>query len=126
MPAGQNKIKNPQPLSHMLTHHAKGLKPVAAALSLGYLNELQPRGWDIDQAGNPKTGGRNGTGFGAKSYFIEKGSKQYHFRPDGWDNAIRSYTEIVAKDSYRNGRVVARMKSDLDVMRFIRARVAES
>src|SRR6476660_4318805 len=97
---GTNKIKNSGPLAHALAHHARELAPLAQVLGFCYLTELQPRGWDIDQAGNPRYGGKAGKGFGARSYFISKGGREYHFRPGGLgpDN---KYHEIEVRDRYR-------------------------
>ena len=103
-------VRNPETLTHAMSHHAKGLEPIVGALALGILIELEPLGWTIRQSGT-----------GAQSYSLRKGAKQYHFRPGG-----NPYSEIIVKDRYQRGSIVAVLRSRADALRFIRDRVAES
>lgn len=100
-------VRKPESLTHALADHARALEPIVGVLALGILLELVPLGWTVRKSKS-----------GALSVSIRKGSHQYHFR------AERPYTEILVKDAWKNGAVVATIATRTDALRFIRELVA--
>src|SRR5260221_11695634 len=104
------KVRNPESLTHALSHHARELEPIVGVLALGILTQLMPVGWTLRQSGT-----------GAQSFALNKEGKEYHFRPGD-----APYREILVKDHYQLGNVVTVIKSRADALQFIRDRVNES
>jgi hypothetical protein len=106
-------VRNSRTLMHDLAHHAKELQPVVGTLAIGMKLQLDDLGWELNQVKE-----------GSNSYFIKnkRVGKQYHFRVGG----TRGKMFIFVMDSYFKGVKVDTIRTRVDAIRFIQARVAES
>jgi hypothetical protein len=94
-------------LMHALAHHGDGAFGPAGMLAVGYLTELEPRGWKARQSRT-----------GAASWSFRRGSEQFHFRP-GRSKPRGPIDAVIVKDRYQNGKIVATLRTRLDAIRFV-------
>jgi hypothetical protein len=102
-----SKFRNTALIQEMF-YRARNVDHLIGPLALGVLIELIPRGWKVIHSHS-----------GPNSYSIQGHGYEYHFR-------YYHTGEIWIKDSYRNGKVVAKLKTRPQVYDFIGKRMAES